>query len=353
VQTAKRTIHVLLDYTPSDSIITNSYWRECFYDDDFSDFNINIVEGQQMSSDSFLWSDTAYKNAQLKNILTMLQTGKISAGDIFVFTNAWNFIATQLAMFRIEYELDIKLVGFWGNGVFNKYSTESKVFRNKSIWSRHQEIQMLKTYDLNCFFSEAFYNEFVEKHRVIYTMKRVQVEVTGYPFGYLAKSSQNVEKRKKVIFPYGITDEFQVPVFKGFRFDMPEYEFIIAREEYKDRRSYKNLLNESIGIFTGKRLEWNPVVLYEGMSKGLVPFVPDTEVFKAFFPEKYQYISSLVAPKKNKMLYLVRTSFQLKEYLKEKLDDYEHWKDVVVQDADEIGKTYYSNHKFKQLLCQL
>ncbi len=351
--TGKRTLHILLDYTPSDSIIDSSYWRECFYDEDFNDFNINIIEGQNMSSDSYLWSDTAYKNVQLKNILNLLQNNKIKNGDIFVFTNAWNFIAAPLSYFRHEYGLDIKLVGFWGQGVYNPNSPQWRMFQDKNLWGKHQELMLMKTYDLNCFLSQEHYDLFEKKYKVIRTFQRVQVEVTGYPFQYLSRNLDTDAKKKKVVFPYELNDEFHVPIFKGFRFEMPEYEFVIARENYNNRNRYRSLLNESIGMFCGKRTEWNPVVLYEGMVRGLIPFVPDQSMFQIVFPDKYRYLPSLVAPKNNKMLYLVRNSFQLKEFLKEKLDTYDTWKDVVAEDAKVIGDTYYSNSKFKTLLCQL
>lgn len=346
----KRTLHVVTDYTPLDNKI-ETYWRECFKDPDFDNFDVNIIEGNLLRNDSYLWNDVNYKAGQLRTLLDMVDKNKIKKGDIFIFTNAWNYLVIPLSYFRYEFGMDITLIGFWGNSLFNQMSPMWWRFRkSKKDWGRHFEISLYKAFDLNCFLCDDHWQLFRRKYQYIQGVYNTEVAITGYPFEYLTRQSRGTEKKKKIIFPYEINDEYQVNIFKGFGHELPDYEFVMAREKYNHRWEYRLLLQESIGMFCGRRMEIDPILLYEGMLNGLIPFVPNRLMYQHVFPEYYQYPGQLLRPKFNKFLYLVRNRIQLVDFISEKLDNYERWKDIVAKDAKEIGDKYYSNSIFKLLL---
>lgn len=346
----KRTLHILVDYTPFDNKI-ETYWRECFKDQDFDEFDVNIIEGQMIQHDSYLWSDTKYKVSQLNSILDLVQKNKIKNGDIFIFTNAWNFVAVPLSYFRYEFKLDIKLIGFWGNSLFNQASPMWWRFKkSKKGWGRDFESSLFKAYDLNCFLCQEHWELFQRKYAQVQGAYLTEVAITGYPFEYLTRNIPEIEKSNKIIFPYELNDEFQVQIFKGLGSEIQKYDFVFAREIANNRWKYKLLLNESIGMFCGARTESDPVLLYEGMLHGLIPFVPNRLMYQYVFPEYYQYPSMLSKPKNNKFLYVVRNRIQLEDFIQEKLDNYSKWKDIVKKDAKELGDKYYRNEPFKLLL---
>ena len=172
--------------------------------------------------------------------------------------------------------------------------------KSKKGWGRDFEIALFKAYDLNCFLCNEHWDLFRRKYYYIQGVKNTEVAITGYPFEYLTRDVADVEKKKKVIFPYELNDEFQVQIFKGLASEMKDYEFVFAREDANNRWKYKLLLNESIGMFCGARTASDPVLLYEGMLHGIIPFVPNRLMFEYSFPEYYQYPSPLSKPKNNK-----------------------------------------------------
>lgn len=349
----KRTIHVLTEYSGLNKI--ESYWRECFKDEDFSEFDVNIIEGHPASHDSYLWSDTYYKSTQLKQLLDMMQKHDIKKGDVFVFTNAWNYVAVPLSFFRHEFGLDIRLIGFWGNSLFNQQSPMWKRFKNRyKGWGRDFELALFNAYDMNCFLCEEHWKLFHRKYQYIKGAYKTHVSISGYPFGFLSRQVLGETKKSKIIvFPYDINDDIQVTLFKGLASELTDYEFVYAQKEHNHRWKYKLLLKEAMGLFCGKNEEHDPVMLYEGMLNGVIPMVPSRLMYYYFFPEIYQYPTELSAPKHNKMLYVVRNRMQLQDFICERIDNYDKYYERLKSDAKEIGEKYYKNDIFKKELLNL
>jgi len=348
MQIKKPTLHILTDYTPFDNKI-ETYWRECFKDIDFDQYEVNIIEGSSLRHDSYLWSDTHFKSQQLKVILDMVTKNEIKTGDVFIFTNAWNFVAVPLSFFRYEFGLKIKMIGFWGNSLFNRQSPMWKRFKRKhKKWGRDFELALYNAYDLNCFLCDEHLKLFQNKYSGR-NLRKTEFAVTGYPFEYLTRDVGLDDKEKKIVFPYDVVNEYQSQIFKGLAAEL-DYEFVFARKTHNNRWQYKILLKESVGMFCAAYSEYDPAMLYEGMVNGLIPFVPNRLMYQYTFPEVYQYPSMLSKPKNNKFLYIVRNRLQLMDFISEKIDNYNQWKDVVLSDAREMGEKYYSNGLFKSLL---
>lgn len=346
----KPTIHVVTEYNRKVHIET--YWKDCFRDDDFKDYNVNIIDGSHISHDSFLWADTYYKNTQLRTIMDMILRGEIKNGDVFIFVNAWNFVAVPLSYFKDEYGLDIKLVGFWGNALFNQQSPMWKRFKRKyKTWGREFEHSLFQSYDMNCFLCEEHADLYFNKYRRM--RSKSNWRVTGYPFEYVTKRVIPKEKKDIVLFPYEINSEVQVNVFQGMSTEMPQYEFIFAQQHHNNRILYLDLLRKSKAVFCGRQAEANPVVLWEAMVNGVFPMVPDKLMYYYMFPKKYQYPMELSSAKNNKFLYLLRNRFQMFDYVKGIMESYNDLRESIYDDAKVLTEKYYANDRFLRVLDDL
>lgn len=344
------TIHVVTEYQPWSNL--ESYWKECFYDSDFSGYGVNIIDGTLLRKESLLWGDTIYKTSQLKIIVDMVHNNEIKNGDIFVFTNAWNFVAMPLSYFKNEYGLDIKMIGVWGNSVFNQHSPMYSRFKRKNKkWGREFELSLFKSYNFNCFLCQEHLDLFKRKYQTI--GKNSQYAVTGYPFEYLKKNVINEDKENTIIFPYEIVDNLEVGVFKNLQYELPEYQFSIAREYCNSRLHYVKFLRKSKALFCARRFEYDPVLIWEAMLNGVYPILPKLGIFEELFPEKYTYPKELVVPRNNKYLYVLRTRFQLKEIVKQVIERFDSNLQELYADADRIGSKYYSNQPFTEILKSL
>lgn len=344
---SKKTIHVITEYNRKVHIET--YWKDCFRDVDFNDFSVNIIDGSHISHDSFLWADTYYKNTQLRTIMDMLLRGEIKNGDVFVFVNAWNFISVPLSYFKDEYGMDIKMVGFWGNALFNQESPMWQRFKRKyKKWGRDFEGSLFNSYDMNCFLCDEHSDLFFNKYPRL--KKHSNWAVTGFPFEYITRRIVKKDKSNIILFPYEINSDLQIKVFKGLSTELPQYEFVYAQEHHNNRILYLDLLRKSKAMFCGRYTEANPVVLWEGMLNGVVPMVPDKLMYYYMFPKDYQYPNELSSAKNNKFLYLLRNRFQMVDFVKNIIDTYESSLDTLLFDANEMTKRYYSNERFLKIL---
>jgi len=344
---SKRTLHVITEYHPHSRLET--YWNECFYDPDFNEYRINIIDGTLVRRESLLWSDTYYKTTQLKSIMDLIHSNEVRNGDIFIFVNAWNFSAVPISYFRDEYGLDIKMIGIWGNSVFNPMSPLYQRFKRKNkSWARDFELSLFNSYDFNCFFCQEHLNLFFNKYPL--AKRKGKHYITGYPFEYISKSLLLDNKEDIIIFPYQIVADLQVDVFRGLESELTQYKFVKAQEGYNTRLSYTKFLRKCKLMFCAKNYEYNPVLLWEGMMNAVIPIIPEVGIFDIVFPKKYLYPKALSIPKNNKFLYVIRNRIQMEDFIKDRFNQYDSLKEEVLSDGYQIMNKYYLNKPFLDLL---
>lgn len=343
--TQKPTIFVVTAYKGTSHI--ESYWKECFRTELFSEWNVNVIDGQAIVHESSFWADSYYKFAQNKFLMDLFAKNKVRNGDIFVLTEALNYLVVPLTIFRQEMNLDIRVVGFWGDSLF-------KYRKNTFKWSRHFFFSIFNAFDLNCFPTE--------QHRRIfnwrfdsYFQRRTPDAVTGYPFSYLYERYQPGFKDDIIVFPWELTDDIQQKIFKGFQFDFPNIQFVLAQHEYNQRDLYVELLKKSKGVFWGGGRIVDPVLIFEAMCNAAIPFAPEKTFVYHDFPDRYYYNKRYLEPRmtQNRGLLAVRRRFQLLDLIRERLDSYNETADEVRNDAKEMMGKYYNSELFKQNLCQI
>lgn len=340
-QINKPNLFVFGDFSPINDY-SDAYWRECFFHTDFDRYKVRIIEGQYQRYESFLFSDISFKHQQLRTLLDLFAINEIKDGDVFVFANAWNYVAVPLSFFRYEYGLDIKMIGFWGNSVFNKTSPMVRRLKMKTDWGYNFEMSLFKTYDLNCFFSEEHQKMFSSRHK---SVKEAGV-VTGFPFGYLKDEVKQKPKQNLVFTPWPVKDEIQLRVWKGMRGDHhKDLLFIDSWRTHTTREKYKELLKEAKFLFCPKEMDNDPVLIYEAMLYGVVPFLQRKQLFQMLFSDEY-LIPEIQMAKKNKYLYMMRHRMMLSDFFTDRIDNYDEWKVKVETDAIEFGQKYYDNQKF-------
>lgn len=338
----KRTLWVLTDYSPINDF-SDVYWRECFLKSkDFQEYNVRIIEGQYIGHESFLYTDLSFKHKQMKSVLDLFASREVKDGDVFIFANAWNFVAIPLSFFRDEYQIDFKMVGFWGNSIFNPFSPLSNRLKNKNTGF---EMSLFKTYDLNCFLCEEQQQMFSRKH----PSSKDKCHVTGYPFGYLKENIKESNKENIIFNPWPIKDEIQSRVWKSIKHDHHlDYTFLDTyshKVKYKDREKYTELFKVSKFMFSAKEIEHDPVFIYEAMLNGVVPFLQRRHLYQIFFHEDY-LIPKINIVKRNNMISLMRHRMEMLNFFMDRISNYEIWKERVIEDAAEMGNKYYSNDKF-------
>lgn len=347
IEQTKPTLWVFNDFSPVGDF-SDVYWRECFLDDDFKNYDVKVIDGQYIIHESFLMGDTLFKHQQMRAMLDLFVKNEIRNGDVFIFANAWNYITVPLSFLKLEFDLDIKMIGFWGNSSFNKFSPLVKRLKEKSSFGYNFEYSLYKTYDLNCFLCQEHLDMFKGRHpNIMETAK-----VTGYPFGYLKKQNHILKKENIIFTPYPITDAVHNRIWKGLQSDHKNYLFINSMLTHQQRDKFKELIKASKFLFSAREFEYDPVLIYESMLNGVVPLIQNRYLYQVQFPE-YYLIPKLNLNKKNPYLNMMRTRFAISDWFFEKIEQYDHWSQKAKEDADIIGKNFYSNDKFLNELTKL
>jgi hypothetical protein len=104
-------------------------------------------------------------------------------------------------------------------------------------------------------------------------------------------------------------------------------------------------LKEAKFLFCPKEMENDPVLIYEAMLYGVVPFLQRKQLFQMLFSDEY-LIPEIHMVNKNKYLYMMRHRLMLSDFFTDRIDNYDEWKVKVETDAIEFGQKYYDNQKF-------
>jgi small basic protein len=316
-------------------------------------FDIVVLDGTLIDHDSFLHADTHFKSVQLKRILDLFNEGRVVDGDIFVFGNAWNYIAIPLSYFRDEYGVEIKLVGFWGNSMFNPHSPmHNRFLRKHRTTAKFFERSLYESYDLNCFFDGLQYNKFQTFFGEKFA-RTSKSEITGYPFGYLKDVfNANTPKTDTIVMPYYLATVDEHFYYEGLSKSTPmsKYNFIHAYKTHNNRERYSEILKQCKMLFCFQRFEYNPVLIWEGMLNGVIPLVPDIGVFSQMLPEEYQYPESLaIISNRNPLLNVVRRRIQMEMRIIETMDNYKKMAKQMEPLTKKIGNQYYNNSKLLKI----
>lgn len=341
-QTNKPTLFIVTTFQGKSKI--ESYWKECFITEDFSNWNVKVIDGQLIPHESNFWADNYYKSAQNRLLVDLFAKNKVKSGDVFLFTEALNYLIVPLTMFRYEFNLDIRFVGFWANSVFKYKKSSGK-------WGKEFFYSIFNAYDLNCFPTQRHLDIFNLRFRT-YVSRRSEFVVSGFPFEYLYKNFDPLTLRDDiVVFPWEIKDEIQQKIFRGFKDELPQYEFVVAQETHNQRHLYKNLLNRSKCLFWAGDVIDDPVMIFEAMCCGVVPIVPQRTFLYFDFPEKYCYPKTMVEPRlsNNKELIVIRHRLQLADIIREKIELYDELSNKVRDDA-KLMNTLYRNDILKEKL---
>lgn len=335
------TLHIVCEFKGKSRI--ERYWQECFRDKDFENYSVNIIEGTVINHDSLFFSKSWYDHIQSKIIIDLVRDNKVQKGDVFIFANAFNFLIPQLRYFVDEFQLGIKLIGFWSNSLaFKEAPIYSKFKASEFKWEQKYERLLYEAYDVNCFFNESQADSFFKGRK-----RTGNYRITGHPFEYLTRDIQEDEKDDIILFPFEVKNDTQTTLFKGITFELKKkFQFIsVQSKTFNERTKFQDLLKISKGIFCASYTEYDPVLIYEAMLNGVAPIVPDNFIYQDIIPQEYQYPRQLIVEKNMKLL---RHKFQVADEVLSIIDNYDH--DVVRTQAKIIGEKYYSNQPFLKVL---
>lgn len=268
----------------------------------FAGLEVEVIEGPSdaptdTTPGAFLnFSGTNYwKSEQLKTISKLFAEGKVSDGDYFLYTDAWNPTVIQLKYMAELLGVNIKVGGMWHAGSYDPADFLGRLIGD-APWVRHAERSMYEVFDNNFFATDfhldMFCREFgYEKFDLLNTGK---AHIVGWPMEYLQHELKEYDKPAKeniILFPHRLAPEKQVDIFKDLAESLPEYDWIVCQEQTLTKDEYHALLGRAKIVFSANTQETLGISCYEGALVGASPMVPDRLSYSEMYGDSFLYPS--------------------------------------------------------------
>jgi hypothetical protein len=261
--------------------------------------NVNVISGgdtpQATTPGAFLnfGGTNVYKSKQLEQIGEMFCNGKVSNGDYFLYTDAWNPTVVQLKYMAELLGVDITVGGLWHAGSYDPQDFLGRLIGNKP-WVRHAEMSMFECYDDNFFATDFHIDMFTDVFDEDYAIDYDKISRVGWPMEYLKDSLtsyKGMEKRNLILFPHRVAPEKQVDIFNDLAQQLPEYEFVVCQERELTKNEYHNLLGEAKMVFSANLQETLGISWYEGALVDAIPMMPDRLSYSEMALPEFKYPS--------------------------------------------------------------
>lgn len=268
----------------------------------FAGLEVEVIEGPSdaptdTTPGAFLnFSGTNYwKSEQLKTISKLFAEGKVSDGDYFLYTDAWNPTVIQLKYMAELLGVNIQVGGMWHAGSYDPADFLGRLIGD-APWVRHAERSMFEVFDDNFFATDfhidMFCREFgYDKFELLNTGK---AHIVGWPMEYLQhelKEYDSAFKENIILFPHRIAPEKQVDIFKDLAESMPEYDWVVCQEQTLTKDEYHELLGRAKIVFSANTQETLGISCYEGALVGANPMVPDRLSYSEMYQSEFLYPS--------------------------------------------------------------
>jgi hypothetical protein len=302
-------------------------------------------------------SDSYVKSDQLQRICKLFYDGKIKPGDIFVFTDGWNYAVLPIKYMSKIFDLDVKFIGFWGDSYFTNAVGKWKKMvysgsRIENDWAKHFEKGLLQSYHWNLFKDNTLKSQFFFRYKNL--MQYQKWAVSGFPYEYIWERGLRVEIGRKeniVLCPWPLTKSSR-DIFDALSREFPGWKFIYVLETEVTRENYLQLLTKAKIVFSCNKNDVDLTNIFECLCYGCYPLIISSSRYKNLIADRYRYPKELIDYRTK--LKFIRNKFAMQDRLQQILDNYSVLCDSIRDDAQILKEMYYTNSVFLNILdkCQ-
>jgi len=326
-----------------------------FIDANCLEYNVESIIGEFSKSNSgssaFLnFIDTnIWKSTQLARVAKLFSDDLVIDGDVFLLTDAWNPCVHQLRYMADLTGKNVKIVGVWHAGSYDKWDILGQTFKNKT-WSYTNEAAMYMAYDLNIFATEFHCDMFRGAVGEKISLDMARSVVCGFPMEYMSKIiMQTSEKKDQVIFPHRASREKQHEVAELLAKELKirGIDMYICQGKNLTRDEYYAKLSESKVCFSASLQETLGIAQFEAMLAGATPIVPDRLSYTEMYPTYYKYPSYITEGKMTQ-----HKINCLADRVVYSMENYDSNSALLIKDASEIGKQFFNGEEFYKTVLE-
>lgn len=320
--------------------------------------NVQILSGPKDIPDSttpgaFLnfGGTNIYKSLQVEGMGRLFCAGAVSAGDHFIFTDAWHPGIINLKYMSELLGIPVKIHGLWHAGSYDPHDFLGRLIGD-APWVRLAENSFFNAIDYNYFASDFHIDLLIQnlfelkdidqaahaKQVLVATKKIVR---TGWPMEYMEQilaPYKNMPKRDLIVFPHRIAPEKQVEIFRDLAEQMPEYEFVVCQDRQLTKQEYHNILGQAKVVFSCSLQETLGIGCYEGAIVDAIPMVPDRLSYSEMYFDGFKYPSEWTID----FASYIKNRDQVKAQLTEYVENYQLSVGRIKQQADKLTAEFFS-----------
>ncbi len=318
--------------------------------------NVQVIDGPEdipraTTPGAFLnfGGTNIYKSSQVEKIGRLFCDGRISAGDHFIFTDAWHPGIINLKYMSELLGIPVKIHALWHAGSYDPQDFLGRLIGD-APWVRHAEKSFFHAIDHNWFatdFHIKMFDHNLLNHVVDYDDKKVIR--TGWPMEYMQDTLsmyKGMPKRNLILFPHRIAPEKQVEIFRDLKHHLPQYEFVVCQDQQLTKNEYHNLLGEAKLVFSANLQETLGISWYEGAIVDAIPMVPDRLSYSEMATDEFKYPSEWTESYENYLVYRQNVINKIINYM----ENYEKFLPGLNKQVNVLTKSYFSCDNLLEML---
>jgi len=299
-----------------------------------------------------------YKSSQVEQIGRLFCAGRISAGDHFIFTDAWPPGIINLKYMSELLGIPVVTHGLWHAGSYDPQDFLGRLVGDKP-WVRHAEKSFFHAFDHNYFATDFHIGMFVSNllevkednnNDVIAHFESIgKVVRTGWPMEYMTDNLimyKNMPKRNLILFPHRIAPEKQIDIFLDLKDRLPQYEFVVCQDQQLTKNEYHNLLGEAKLVFSANLQETLGISWYEGAVVDAIPMVPDRLSYREMALSAFKYPSVWTESFNSYNTHREKVAHQIVQYM----ENYEKYLPRLNTQVDLLTENFFSCDNLLKML---
>lgn len=296
-----------------------------------------------------------YKASQVEKIGRLFCESKISAGDHFIFTDAWHPGIINLKYMSELLNVPVKIHALWHAGSYDPQDFLGRLIGD-APWVRHAEQSFFAAIDHN-YFASKFHIDMFRNNLLTETFddtiaefrKEKKIIRSGWPMEYMEDSLlmyKNMPKRDLILFPHRLAPEKQLDIFLDLKDRMPQYEFRVCQEYPLTKNEYHNMLGEAKLVFSANLQETLGISWYEGALVGAIPMVPDRLSYREMALDAFKYPSEWTESFLSYNTHREKVVHQIIQYM----ENYEKYLVSLNKQVELLKKDFFSCTKLLEML---
>jgi hypothetical protein len=267
--------------------------------------NVITIDGEQNSSGTtpgaFLdfAATNSYKASQIVKISELFQQGKVSKGDKFLVTDAWNFAITAIRYMSELLDVPVEIHSIWHAGCYDPSDILGMKMSNN--WASNQERSWYYASDFN-YFATNFHLQMFLKNLAVLPERAI---LSGQPHNLIIDEVESYNTRKKtnlVIFPHRLSSDKQPDIAHDLYKSLDSL-MLVTQPFNLEKSKYYELLGRSKAVFSCALHENLGISVMEGVLAGAIPIVPDRCSYSEMYLPVFKYPSEWTSSYENYQLY--------------------------------------------------